>query len=165
VKKNKKNIYSKSKAFKEAFLQKNYSKALDIFQNLLSSGDNSSSILWGIAYCHKGLGQLNKAIEFSNKVILINPNHYPVLQILTDSYIQQGNREYAVKFGQLALQNIPTTPPLPRVIVKIRNFVLSLFGYLHLSSELDAVWRIDPEEKQWADETQKYINKYLKTQA
>jgi len=79
------------------FLNNDFKQALYYFEQALNINDNNIKILHGIALCHKKLKDNKKAIEYLEKVILIDPLNYQTYIELITLKILEKNWDQAFK--------------------------------------------------------------------
>jgi len=97
-----------------------YQEALNLYQNLVKSGHESSSLFYNIATMKRFLGQINEAEQALNKAIDLNPLDYEAIALRTDIITQTTNNNHVMELKTLLADGIKE----PKNSVKI-NFALA----------------------------------------
>ncbi len=86
-----------------------YKKALELYQEVVTSGPLLLEAYCGIGVCQKMLGNQEAAIAAAKEALQINQNHYKTLQLLASLYHSQGNEELTYEYVTRALKCKPKT--------------------------------------------------------
>ena len=91
----------------ELFLEGEFDKALEIYENILKNDPNDLSALQNIAISYKHMGNHDRAFEIYDKIFSINPNHSASLNNCGNLYMQIGNYKRAIEYYEKALEIDP----------------------------------------------------------
>lgn len=76
----------------------NYKDALKAFEESIKMNPNNIDVLLNMGNCYGLLGDINKSIEFNNKIISLNPNEERAYRNNAINYEKQGNLALSKQF-------------------------------------------------------------------
>ncbi|MBN2694610.1 tetratricopeptide repeat protein [bacterium] len=82
----------------QAKLEKNYTKALKLFLDVLDKEPNNTTILENIADIYIALKKYSDAIEYAEKILKLNPNNQFALILLANSYLEKNSLSIAMEY-------------------------------------------------------------------
>ena len=150
------------KAIWAGYAKKDYPLAIKHYEEVISKGKSSPNILYTIAFFHKELKNFDTAIEYCEKALQQDPNHYFTLQVMSEVYAKKGDEEKAYQYILRALPNRP--PPLPdqaQGVVKFGKALLKVFGLEDKEDTLRKMW-YDSEEIEWCTWAIQFKSEYEK---
>ena len=99
--------------FKEAYEAKNWSRAVQLGEQLRAKAPNDAGLLVMLAEAYEGAGNSAKVIELAPKIVeLLGPQKGVYYAIkLGDHYAKQGDTANAQRYYDMALEAYPSSPP------------------------------------------------------
>ena len=110
-----------------AFGLKDYGRALDALSDLLSVVGENANTLHATAICHQRLGHDDKALDFAERGIIVDPSHLGCLEVLTEIHAARGNLDAATVFAKRALKRIDDLSAGEQESKNIRTWLASMF--------------------------------------
>lgn len=90
----------------KAFRLKDYEKALEALDELLSILGDNPNTLHAAGICYQRLGRYEDALRFAHQGARVDPIHLGCLELLTELHTARGEMETAVHFARKALKRI-----------------------------------------------------------
>jgi tetratricopeptide (TPR) repeat protein len=151
-----------------AIRNENYDTAIDIYQKMMA--DNEKDIktiaVKGIADCYAWKGDLEKAIEYADKALTVEPNDSQMLMLVARYWHIKQNEEMTYKFVCRFIENPPSekNEHIPKITFWILNpFSLFFKNLRNIEKKaIDAISennRKNKEKMMWAKEYKKWYEK------
>lgn len=129
------------------FNKKEYQNALTIYKNLLSITANDIKINYQIAIANKELGNYNEAIDYCNKVMLLNPDYQDIKNLISSLYTKSAEQYIASNSYDMAQKSIEaalnfgkyddTTYLLYGKILKKNNLIDKALNQYKIATEIN----------------------------
>lgn len=84
-----------------------YRKALELYEEIIASGNLVPDAYCGIAVCQKAFGNQEAAVAAAQEALRLKRDHFRALQLLAAIYSNQGNDDLTYKYVSQALSCVP----------------------------------------------------------
>lgn len=138
------------KATRAIMSEGDYRKALELYQEIIASGNIVPDAYCGIAVCQKTLGNQEAAVAAAQDALRLKHDHFPTLQLLAAIYSNQGNDDLTYEYVSRALSCVPKSvaemsPRFANFARKIAKFFLKVDPEIYVQKNLG----LDEEDRIW----------------